>query len=110
MSICRQALPKLIGDNVLTKAEVAALVEYVNRVEEINRGLERAGEAHATNEWLRLSFFMDSYPPVMPGAESTYTRVQISGASSDVDLDPIKNQAISPMGSDVRVRSPCCRR
>ena len=30
---------------------------------------------------------MDSYPPVMPGAESTYARVQISGASSVLNLD-----------------------
>ena len=28
---------------------------------------------------------MDSYPPVMPGAESTYTCVQNTGASSIID-------------------------
>jgi hypothetical protein len=54
ITICKQALPKLIGDNVLTQAEVATLIEYVNRVEEINRGLERAGEAHAADRHAQL--------------------------------------------------------
>lgn len=40
-----RALPKLIGEGVLSPNEVAALVEYAMRAEELNRGLERAREA-----------------------------------------------------------------
>ena len=36
--------------------------------------------------WLRLGFLMDLLPPVtwVPGSKSTYTRVRIRGASSEV--------------------------
>ncbi len=40
-------LPNLIGDGRLRKNEIAALLEYANRIAEINRGLDRAGDAHA---------------------------------------------------------------
>jgi hypothetical protein len=39
-------LPKLIGDGRLKKNEIAVLLEYSNKVAEINRGLDRAGAAH----------------------------------------------------------------
>lgn len=54
-SLCKQALPKLIGDDLLTLNEVGALVDYVNAADEINRGLDRSGEAHAAGNdtWLR---------------------------------------------------------
>ena len=45
-----QALPKLIGDGMLDENEVYALIEWVNRIEELNRGLGRAGDAHAAND------------------------------------------------------------
>jgi hypothetical protein len=48
VAICQQALPKLIGDGVLSFNEVGALVQYVNSVEELNRGLERARDAAST--------------------------------------------------------------
>jgi hypothetical protein len=47
LSIFKQALPKLIGEGKLTWEEVSVLVEYVNRIDELNRGLDRAGAAHA---------------------------------------------------------------
>lgn len=42
-----RALPKLIGDGRLEDMEIDVLVEYGNRIEELNRGLERAGDAHS---------------------------------------------------------------
>ena len=48
--ITSQALPKLIGDGMLDENEVYALIEWVNRIEESNRGLGRAGDAHAAND------------------------------------------------------------
>jgi hypothetical protein len=55
-AISKHALPKLIGDGKLTDAEIDLLVEFSNKVDEINRGLERAGAAHAANpegsKWL----------------------------------------------------------
>ena len=43
----RRALPKLIADGRLDGDEIDTLIEYENRIEELNRGLERAGDAHA---------------------------------------------------------------
>ena len=40
-------LPKLIGDGRLRKNEIAVLLEFANKIAEINRGLDRAGAAHA---------------------------------------------------------------
>lgn len=40
-----RALPKLIGEGALSNDETAVLIEYVMRIEELNRGLERAGQA-----------------------------------------------------------------
>jgi hypothetical protein len=40
-------LPKLIGEGRLKIAELSGLVEYAMRIEELNRGLQRAGEAAA---------------------------------------------------------------
>jgi hypothetical protein len=45
LSMFERGLPKLIGDGKLTTNEIGLLVEYVNRIEELNRGLDRAGEA-----------------------------------------------------------------
>jgi len=58
IGMTEQALPKLVGDGVLDGSEVYALVEYVNRVEELNRGLDRAGQAHASKDdpWLATEF------------------------------------------------------
>src|SRR5580658_7345151 len=39
LAIFKQALPKIIGEDKLTRDEVSVLVEYVNRAEELNRGL-----------------------------------------------------------------------
>lgn len=47
VAMTAHVLPKLIGDGVLSDNEVYALIEWVNRIEELNRGLERAGAAHA---------------------------------------------------------------
>jgi hypothetical protein len=55
-----RALPKLIGDGQLSWNEIDALVEYANRIEEVNRGLDRAGDAHAAQpmggDWLKQEF------------------------------------------------------
>jgi hypothetical protein len=55
-AISKHALPKLIGDGKLSDAEIDLLVEFSNKIDEINRGLERAGAAHAANpggsKWL----------------------------------------------------------
>lgn len=45
LTLFKQALPKLIGEKGPTLNQMALLVEYVNRAEELNRGLDRAGEA-----------------------------------------------------------------
>lgn len=54
ISVTEHALPKLIGDGVLTDQEGYALVEYVNRIDEVNRGLDQAAEAYASRNlaWL----------------------------------------------------------
>jgi hypothetical protein len=49
LAISKQALPKLIGDAILDEDEVSVLVEYINSVEELNRGLEHAAEADMAN-------------------------------------------------------------
>ena len=46
-TIFKQALPKLIGDGHLRPTEIDVLVEFLNRIDELNRGLERAGDAHS---------------------------------------------------------------
>ena len=40
-------LSRLIGDGRLTELEIDILLEYANKIAEINRGLDRAGDAHA---------------------------------------------------------------
>lgn len=45
LSNFERALPKLIGEERLTMNEIALLVEYMSRVEELNRGLDRAADA-----------------------------------------------------------------
>jgi hypothetical protein len=49
VTMLEHALPKLIGEGQFTAIEVSALVQYVMRVGELNRGLQRAGEAAAAN-------------------------------------------------------------
>src|SRR5688572_12291362 len=41
------ALPRLIGDGRLSSESLRVLMDYYDRVQEMNRGLERAGAAHA---------------------------------------------------------------
>ncbi len=43
-SILKIALPKLIGAGPLTNREIDTLIQYFNKVDEINRGLDRAGD------------------------------------------------------------------
>jgi len=43
------AAPRLIGEGHLNQMEITALVEYMARAEELNRGLERARAAHAAH-------------------------------------------------------------
>jgi len=50
ISMTAHTLPKLIGDGVLDDNEVYTLIEWVNRIEELNRGLDRAGAAHAAKD------------------------------------------------------------
>src|ERR1700722_2874247 len=38
--ISKRALPKLIGDGRLTAPEINLLVEFANKIDEVNRGLE----------------------------------------------------------------------
>lgn len=59
-TISKHALPKLIGDGQLTHPEIDLLVEFSNKVDEINRGLERAGAAHSkdpeSSKWLEQEY------------------------------------------------------
>jgi hypothetical protein len=43
-SILKMAMPKLIGAGPLTSREIDTLIQYSNKVDEINRGLDRAGD------------------------------------------------------------------
>lgn len=45
-----RALPKLVGDGSLSMNETGALVTYLAKMEEINRGLDRSGAAHAAGK------------------------------------------------------------
>ena len=45
MSMFERGLPKLVGEGRPTLNEMALLFEYANRIEELNRGLDRAREA-----------------------------------------------------------------
>jgi hypothetical protein len=45
------ALPKLIGEGLLSQNGVATLLEYVMRAEELNRGLDRASDARAQGRY-----------------------------------------------------------
>ena len=47
VSLFKQALPRILGEQLLEIGAASALVEYTNRTEELNRGLDRAGDAHA---------------------------------------------------------------
>jgi hypothetical protein len=49
VSMTKQALPKMVGDGLLSLDDVGAFVEYVNVVDEINRGLDLAADAVANN-------------------------------------------------------------
>jgi hypothetical protein len=50
LTIFERALPKLIGEGLLTENEISGLVEYVMRAEELNRGLDLASAAAAGGE------------------------------------------------------------
>jgi hypothetical protein len=43
-------------------------------------------------EWLRLGFFMDFVPPVMPGPKSTYPRVRKADATSDCKVRELQRR------------------
>jgi hypothetical protein len=55
ITMFERAVPKLVGEGLVSLNEHGALIEYINRVEELNRGLERAGEAHAAGRDVRLA-------------------------------------------------------
>jgi hypothetical protein len=55
ITMFERAVPKLVGEGLLSLNEHAALIEYINRIEELNRGLDRAGAAHAAGRDLRLA-------------------------------------------------------
>jgi hypothetical protein len=44
LTMIERALPKLIGDGLLTDEEIRGLVEYVARADGLNRGLDRVGQ------------------------------------------------------------------
>jgi hypothetical protein len=48
LSTFERALPKLVGEGSLTGTEVAALVEYVVRAEELNRGFDLATQVQSS--------------------------------------------------------------
>jgi|SRR5688572_24729183 len=60
LSMYTIALPKLIGEGNLGINEIGALLEYGMSTEELNRGLDRAGQAHAAGpnlaNWLEEEF------------------------------------------------------
>lgn len=65
-----RALPKLIGEGKLTQDEIRALVEYVIRLEEINRGLDRAGEAQSAEDAkLEFSRNLEKLKPILDTRE-----------------------------------------
>lgn len=77
-----RALPKLIGDAKLTDNEINDLLEYAMRADELNRGLERAGDAHAarndlgmvdeyTRNIAKVAHILD-VKPERPSGESLY--------------------------------------
>jgi hypothetical protein len=49
LSMFHRALPKLIGDRKLRLNDIGLLVEYVNRVEELNRRLDYSASMNAAN-------------------------------------------------------------
>jgi hypothetical protein len=50
LTMFERALPKLMGEGKLSENELSALVEYVMRAEELNRGLELARAAATGSE------------------------------------------------------------
>jgi hypothetical protein len=48
-----QFLPRQIGESIYVDNEIRTLLEYQRRVEELNRGLERARDAHARQQEIR---------------------------------------------------------
>lgn len=48
LALFQRAVPKLIGEGLLETDEVHAILEYMMRIEELNRGLERARSAAAS--------------------------------------------------------------
>jgi hypothetical protein len=50
IALFERSLPKLIGEGSLRSGEIGVLVEYINRATEVNRGLDRAGAAHAAGQ------------------------------------------------------------
>jgi hypothetical protein len=50
LTMFERALPKLIGEGLLTDNEISGLVEYVMRAEELNRGLDLATAAAVQGE------------------------------------------------------------
>jgi hypothetical protein len=50
-----QALGYVAMDGSLDEGQVHALLLYYTKIEEVNRGLDRAGEAHAGNDQVQLA-------------------------------------------------------
>ncbi len=50
LTMVERALPKLIGEGLLEDNEISGLVEYVMRAQELNRSLQRAGDAAARDQ------------------------------------------------------------
>jgi hypothetical protein len=55
LTMFERALQKLIGEKLLDENEIAALVEYVMRAEELNRGLDLATSAEASGAEARVA-------------------------------------------------------
>jgi hypothetical protein len=66
LTMFERGLPKLVGEGLLTLNEIAGLIEYVMRSEELNRGLDRAGETrfHCRSNAERPCLS----PPAQPGS------------------------------------------
>lgn len=55
ITMFERAVPKLVGEGLLSINEHAALIEYINRIEELNRGLDQAGGARAAGRELYVA-------------------------------------------------------
>jgi hypothetical protein len=102
------AFPRLIGDGVLQAQASETLLRYLSTIEEINRGLERAGDAHASRDEARLQ---DEYGRLQHKLEQLRQRGALSGlitteqalAALDAEISRRQTRAMSRLGA------PFCR-